>query len=459
MIRTDAFTTLTPADTPSLRQTRRVRRFFTLLAVLLIGLAMGGKGFAYVGMSPVFIGEVTLLLGLIVVGLEPRFLRIFESPVSMLITLFMVWGLIRTLPYFSTYRVTALRDAVVWIYAAWAMIVAGLLICYPSMLRRLLAGYRTYAVVFLVIMPAIFLLSKLGKPYLPRWPGTHVPIISLKGGDFMIQVSAITAFILAGLHQQRKAWVVLLIPVCLLLGGTTTRGGLVSFGGALLVTIALCPNNRTVWKVVAGSLILLTVFYAVDVKLPSTRGDREVSVRQLVDNATSLLGADDARNLESTKEWRLNWWADIWGYTFAGDYFWGGKGFGVNLATDDGYQVTQGELLRSPHNGHMTVLARSGVPGFMLWLGLQSVWIFLMFDRLFRARRVGRETWSSLFVFLIAAWTAMMLNTSFDVYIEGPVGGIWLWCVMGVGMAAAHLYMTQPEVLEDHAPGVLRRMD
>lgn len=432
---------------------RRAWRFVMLLTVLLVGLAMGGKGFAYVGINPIFIGEVSLLIGLVVVGLEPRFVRVFESPLMTLVALFMAWGLIRTIPYLPTHRVNALRDAVVWGYAAWSMIVAGLLICYPALLRHLIVGFKKYALVFLVLMPFIFLASKLGKPYLPKWPGTHVPIVSIKGGDLMIQVSAVTAYILAGFYQDRKWWLVLLIPVCVLIGGTTTRGGLVSFGGALLVTVALCPNSRTVWKLIAGSLILMTFMYAVDFRLPATRGDREVSVRQLVDNTTSLLGSDDVQRLEGTKEWRLNWWGDIWGYTAQGPYFWGGKGFGINLATDDGYQVTRGEQLRSPHNGHMTILARMGVPGLALWVCLQTGWMFLMGDRLWRSRRAGHAAWSALFVFLLATWTAMMLNTSFDVYIEGPVGGIWLWCVLGTGMAAAHLYRTQPEVFDDFSMG------
>jgi hypothetical protein len=29
-----------------------------------------------------------------------------------------------------------------------------------------------------------------------------------------------------------------------------------------------------------------------------------------------------------------------------------------------------------------------------------------------------------------------MVNTSFDVFIEGPMGGIWYWTLYGVGLAA-----------------------
>ena len=35
---------------------------------------------------------------------------------------------------------------------------------------------------------------------------------------------------------------------------------------------------------------------------------------------------------------------------------------------DDGFQCDSDGLLRNPHNGHLTMLARSGVPGLLLWI-------------------------------------------------------------------------------------------
>ena len=57
--------------------------------------------------------------------------------------------------------------------------------------------------------------------------------------------------------------------------------------------------------------------------------------------------------------------------TFHGPNFWTGRGFGLNLADEDGFagnDLRGTAPLRSPHNAHMTLLARAGVPGFFLWL-------------------------------------------------------------------------------------------
>ncbi|HVT89955.1 MAG TPA: hypothetical protein VHD56_13960 [Tepidisphaeraceae bacterium] len=40
-----------------------------------------------------------------------------------------------------------------------------------------------------------------------------------------------------------------------------------------------------------------------------------------------------------------------------------------------------------------------------------------------------------------------MTNAAFDVFLEGPMGGIWLWCVYGAGIASAKLFKRYPDLL------------
>ena len=64
------------------------------------------------------------------------------------------------------------------------------------------------------------------------------------------------------------------------------------------------------------------------------------------------------------------------------------------------------------------------------------------------SRRHGQRDWQALFFVLLAYWVAFMINASFDVYLEGPMGGIWLWTVIGVGLAAVAIHRRNPEVME-----------
>ena len=83
---------------------------------------------------------------------------------------------------------------------------------------------------------------------------------------------------------------------------------------------------------------------------------REISFDQIVTNFKSMTGDTGSAGLDSTKKWRVDWWNKIEQYSLYGPYRWTGKGFGVNLAEDDGFQVLTDNSLRSPHNAHMNIL-------------------------------------------------------------------------------------------------------
>src|SRR2546430_13766890 len=96
--------------------------FLVSLGLLLTGYAFGGRGFAYIGLSPIFVGELVLsLAGLVILtNLSAVQLR----PIHLLLIGFMLWGLLRTLPYLQRDGVDALRDAVIWGYAFFAIAIS-----------------------------------------------------------------------------------------------------------------------------------------------------------------------------------------------------------------------------------------------------------------------------------------------------------------------------------------------
>jgi hypothetical protein len=168
-------------------------------------------------------------------------------------------------------------------------------------------------------------------------------------------------------------------------------------------------------------------------------GDRKFAPGEIGWSALSIVASSREPALEATKSFRLHWWKEIVSYTVTGPYFWTGKGFGVNLADDDGFQVVADHSLRSPHNGHMTILARMGVPGLALWIALQAMFGVHLLRAFWWARHRGGPRWSrwaQIDAWLLAYWIAMVINMAFDVYLEGPQGGIWFWSVLGLGIAA-----------------------
>ncbi len=113
----------------------------------------------------------------------------------------------------------------------------------------------------------------------------------------------------------------------------------------------------------------------------------------------------------------------------------------MNLAVEDGPPGLTAEqtALRSPHNGNMTVLARMGVPGALLWLALNFSFAFRLLAAYRRANRMGLRFWAGVNLWVFLFWLAVLANSSFDVYLEGPVGGMWFWTVIGLGVAAVRV--------------------
>lgn len=166
---------------------------------------------------------------------------------------------------------------------------------------------------------------------------------------------------------------------------------------------------------------------------------RPATLQQMIENILSVFGSSSDRNLEGTKQFRLAWWGTIINYTVFGDHFWTGKGFGVNLADDDGFQITADRSLRAPHNSHMTVLARMGVPGLVLWVLVQGAFGIGLLRAVLAHRRAGDLQLAAVGGLIVAYWVAMIVDTSFDPYLEGPQGGIWFWAIFGLGLVVMRL--------------------
>ena len=440
---------------PAAAAARRMPAWLWVLAVVLAGYAFLGKGWAYIGVPPVFIGEIALALGVASLAFSGGILRLPPMPQLAILAVLMAWGAWRTLPFISEFGTDALRDAVLWAYGAMAFVVLLHVVKCPRSLERLVGCYRVFAAVFLVATPCLWLARYLAGGSMPRWPWADVPVIDPKPGDVMVHLAGVLAFWVSGL-AGRVSWpLVLLMGACAAVIGAYERAGMFAFATAFLLCLTLRPLDKSLRRLGALAVLSIAALAATgavfDVPVPDSAKVREVSFRQLVHNVRSALGDTDMGDLDDTKHWRLEWWRQIADYTFRGPWFWTGKGFGVNLADDDGFQVMPDHSLRSPHNGHLTFLARAGVPGLVLWTLTQVGWVWAVVRGYIASTLAGRRTWAGLFIFLLGYWLAFMVNATFDVFLEGPMGGLWFWTIYGAGLAAAWLYRQRAAVFCDDA--------
>ncbi|HJX53295.1 MAG TPA: O-antigen ligase family protein, partial [Polyangia bacterium] len=450
-----------------------------------------GRGFAHLGVPPVYLGEFVLALGLAATAWAAvrSHLQISRSWLAVLLVAFMALGLVRTVPYLRTYGADALRDGTLWGYGIFALILFVLLD--RDWVLRLFKLYGFVAVAFLIWGPIAYFLfvnytvqTSPGSfvfvnSVIPNAPGSNVPILFFKAQDMAVQTAGAIAFLVVGTPLWRRArdflWrMAAALPASFMVytTGTVTRGGLAAMAAATAVLGLVAARTRNWAPLIAGA-VLFTAIVMSGVSLPSvSSGPAPIAVQatpapsasatpistpaptptpvpdwqlkrsatptQWWENIWSIFFGSSNSQLEGTKEFRLAWWGKIVDYTFHGPYFWLGKGFGINLANDDGFPSAD-RSLRAPHNSHLSVLARMGVPGFLLWILLQGGFAILLLRALLAFRRARDMQLAAVAAWVLAFWIAMMVNTSFDPYIEGPQGGIWFWSLFGLGLVLMRL--------------------
>ncbi len=434
------------------------RLYIGFLGIVLFGYMALNRGFAYIGANPIFIGEITLALGFLVILAGAYSTRALRSPIAWALMAFMTWHAFRTLPYIDVYGVDALRDAVLWAYGLFAFVVAGVLI----RANAVEAVPEWYGRVFpwvIIVGPVAHLLTELFFTAMPMWPGTDTTIIFVKAGDLGVQLAGVVAFLALGLHlvyprqggrlfqvKDLYFWAVVITGALLVL--SRSRGGFVAIAAAAAFVFMMRPANRMV-RLVVPAVFVAVLLLAFDVTVP-LGGGREFSAQQVMTNFLSIFTDQDEAVLDNTETWRITWWTSIINDTVFGDRFWLGRGYGVSHAVLDGFVQESGN--RSPHNAHINFLGRGGVPGLIFWLLLLGTVYWQLFQCYRRALQAGRQELASINLWVMAWLFGFIAYMSFEVYMEGPQGGIPFWCLIGFAIA-----LTEAQRVSAPEPQTLRR--
>ena len=438
------------ARTEQRLERRATDRYLPLLALGFAGYMVVGKSFAYLGVPPLYVGEILFGLGILAFIASGSATTLFTTLPALCAVLLVGWVLLRTLQGVGSYGIDALRDGAVALYAGFAFIVAALLVERPARLAQIVGYFRIHARILIPLAILAYVIARFAGTSMPKLPWQNIEILSVRSGELAAHLCGALVLVLVGLCTVGRIWlVVALSGVCLV--ASQSRGGLLALVIPLVVAATLTGQVRRFFGAGVIAFLVLGAAYVTDVSIEIPRNERPISARALVDNMASIVLPNEANNLDGTKQWRLNWWQAIRNYTVHGPYFWTGKGFGVNLAEADGFVVGLehgGPVLRSPHSVHMTYLARAGVPGLTLWLLTCATWSFALLRASFHARLTGEREWSRYFIFLVCYLAAMVIDASFDVALEGPMLGIPFWILFGVGLGSLMIYRARDVIAE-----------
>ena len=435
--------------------------FTPALGLLLGGYLFFSKSFAYLHIpgTPLFVGEIVLGIGIVEVlqVRSPWRHLLATAPVLKVLAAFMAVCTVRLVRDLPVYQLDAIRDSSIWYYGIFAFLVAAAAVREPTFVPRLLRWYRQVLPWYFMWAPIAIALAGVDGLAAISVPGTDTPINAFRFNDIAVHLGLGLGFLWLGVDRlvaegqsrTRDVWLSVMGVLALLVAASQSRGGFVAAGGTLVIVFAYLPSGRRrrlVFSVTAGLLLVLTVVWALDLRLQGER--RDVSLEQITANLVSLTGNEESDELSGTVQWREGFWEQVLDDLLGSEAWLTGLGFGPILP--ERYQVDVGatnsdtsvQPLRNVHNSHLTILARVGFPGFGLWLLLWLTFGVQLY-RWVRRRPGGvRDPTAALGVWYLAAVAGFLIGAYFDPSLEGPHAGIWLFTLVGLG--AAHSRVTRP---------------
>jgi hypothetical protein len=393
-------------------------RAYLLIMTLYVFL---NKGVAYT-----YLVEALWLFGILLLLMDRKKVELIWNKTTKLLLFFIAIGFIYIIRGFSKYDIIDLiRDSFIFQYG-WFVFVLFLFKDKTAQIwETLFFIYKWF--------PFIALLNFILQYFVPFFetvtPFGGIPILLYKNGDMGVQLLISTLLLLFSFEKYSFKWRVVLslvIALDFLILASYSRSGIVAFLASLVCfiyfnkDIQLQSRVRLLIKYLPIILLIVTPIY-INIKVTENFQGRSVGFEQIKNNFSSIVGGTTDATSEDNVVWRLVWWAKIIDYSFTAPNFFIGKGLGMSLATEDDI-ITLDDSLRSPHNFHLNIMARFGVLLFMIW----TYFLIQILKPLFKKQLTGKRLLIGCVLF------AFLLNASFDVFLEGPMGALPFWTWLGL---------------------------
>ena len=412
-----------------------------LVSLILFGYIVGNRGFAQLqpaGRLPLLPAEAVLLAAvpalLFRMALKQS-LGIRRDLLNFSILAWMIIGSVRLPLDMNRFGVMALRDFATVYYASFFFIAQDLG-CRPGSMRLLL---RTLSVSFILLLPVV--VSTLIAPdyLIEHLTYRGIPLIYHKSD--LIATSLAAGFFWLWTRWERghkPVWILVAGASLLLIGAMASpRAGMFALGATTFLWLG---TGR--WRSVAAELgivaaglaasLLVVAFSGRDLKtsLPYSVYEHAVSIFDPTGTGTYVNG--QSGDPGGNNRFRLIWWRDVVEDTLAKNPIMG-LGFGSDLSTRflADYDLLSDEnfAARDPHSIIVSVIGRMGLAGLAAWI-LVSVAIGSLVWRLLRDGGPDARGLASVV-------TVIWLSACFGVVLEGPMGAVVFWTVLGLASAQA----------------------
>ena len=393
-------------------------KFYFLVLLLYVFF---NKGVAYSYMA-----EILLVAGIFNLFINRKQFEIGLDRKQILVGIFIIISFLFIIIGILQYSIlNVMRDSLAFQYAWLAFIIYFLKNEYDFIWQKIIQIYKWVPLV-LFLNFILFYFVFLYLPPINIFGNQN--IIIYKNGDKSVHLLISTILMFLYSEQFSRKWLIIntiLIVINFLILLAFTRSGSVAYILALFSFFFFSKErilNESVRKLLKFVPIIMVIsmglFVAIDIQ-----GDaqgRTISLTQITDNFSSIVSTNIDGNLVENKVWRLIWWAKLVNESFTVQHFFVGKGLGMSLASND--ILNTDDNLRSPHNFHLTILARFGYIVFITWI----IWLVSIFKPLFTRKLAGKT------LAITSILLAFIINGSFDVFFEGPMGAFPFWTFVGL---------------------------
>lgn len=413
-----------------------------VLAAVVAGYILGNRGFAQLSLLPMFPllpAEAALAVGGTWLLIRSALQRRLPWRADLLNAAVIAWiaiGAARIFPDLRLHGAVALRDFAMVYYALFFFLAQA----QAEEPRRRTLLDRTVLVAVITLIPLFELFRRFPDFFLERLTVSGTPLIFFKG-DLAATLLAVAALAAFQRHEttRRSAWLLVSAVAIVLVLSSESRAALVALVAA---TIWLAAAGRWRWfKVQAMGLVLAAIVLLGALAIGELRPGKNPltpvldRVASIVDpTGRSLTRTTEAANKLDNNQFRLVWWRTVLEETVAGGP-WLGLGFGYDLSAGFVrvyYPDTDEEFTtRSPHNILLTVFGRMGAAGLLAFV----VVLLAAAGQTFRALRSTAPHEPDGYRWL-AAWV-LFVSACFGVVLEGPMGAVVFWTLLGAANAAS----------------------
>lgn len=401
-------------------------RFYLIVFMLY---AFFNKGIAYS-----YLAEVLLAVGIFLLFLNRKHLEIFIYQQYYIVLFFILNSGIYICTSVIKYPlIDVIRDSLCFQYAWFVLII----FFFKEESHYIWESIRRIYVWIPLILLLNFILFNyifINLPSVNIFGPIHILIY--KNGDKGVHlfISTILLILYAEKYSSKLLFInIVLIALNLLIVLAYSRSGTLAYLVGICCFFLLNQKpiqNANLKRVVKFSPIILTIAIGIflTIRIQEDLQGRVAGFSQIKDNLTSIVSSDIDGSLGDNKIWRYVWWLKIIDESLQFQHIFIGKGLGMSLAGAE--QITDGETVRSPHNFHLTILARFGYIVFVIWL----YWLIRIFKPLFTKKLTGRN------LAIVCILLSFIVNGSFDVFFEGPMGAFPFWTFIGLLFVEAYHY-------------------